>query len=336
MLIGMLFVLLAADVRLAEVWALGWPGVFTVASLVLVVRPANVLIGTWGTDLDLRQKLFIGWMGPRGIIAAAIASLFTAELSRSDGGGGDLRALVFLVIAVTVTLAGVTGGWVAQLLGLRQPTGGWLLLGAHPLGQALAQALTADGEDVVCIDSNPETCRTAASAASTVIQGNALDDYTLEQARVDTRLGAIGLSTNEEINLLFVQRVRREAKLPALFVALHEEENVTPQMVRNAGAGVLFGGVQDIELWAIRLRRGQARLRRFRQREKKPLTRQEDSTLLAAGTLFLPLTVQRARRTLPISDETRFRVDDLAMFAISIEREEDALQQLAQMGWEPA
>lgn len=121
MLIGLVLVLLAADVRIAEVAALGWPGVLVVLVVMLVVRPAAVMLGTMRTSLSLRQKIFMSWIGPRGIVAAALASFFAVRLEQSGIAGGDaLRALVFLVIAVTVVFAGLTGGMVAGLLGLKQ------------------------------------------------------------------------------------------------------------------------------------------------------------------------------------------------------------------------
>ncbi|MCZ7685837.1 MAG: cation:proton antiporter [Sandaracinaceae bacterium] len=76
MLIGMLFVLLVADVRIRDVVALGWPGLAVAACLIVLVRPLSVLLGTLRTDLGVKERVFIGWIGPRGIIAAAVASLF--------------------------------------------------------------------------------------------------------------------------------------------------------------------------------------------------------------------------------------------------------------------
>ena len=93
MLIGMLFVLLAADVRVQEVRSLGSPGLWTVVALMLVVRPLNVFIGTLGSDLTLREKLFMCWLAPRGIVAAAGASLFADTLTRAGFGIGEFLAV---------------------------------------------------------------------------------------------------------------------------------------------------------------------------------------------------------------------------------------------------
>ena len=89
LLVGMLFILLAADVALDDVRALGRNGLVVVAGLVLVIRPLGVWIATRGTKLPTREQVFIGAIAPRGIVAAAIASI-TAATSR--GGRGVARA----------------------------------------------------------------------------------------------------------------------------------------------------------------------------------------------------------------------------------------------------
>ena len=122
MLIGLLFVLLAASVRLADVQALGWGGIATVGALMFLVRPVQVFSMTAGTNMSFRDKLFISWLAPRGIVAAAVASL-TSSVMEVEGiaGGPALRALVFLTIAATVLLQGGTAPLVARLLRLLAP-----------------------------------------------------------------------------------------------------------------------------------------------------------------------------------------------------------------------
>lgn len=136
MFIGLLFVLLAADVRVQDVLDLGWPGVLTVAGLMFLVRPINIWLCTLGSDLTRKEKAFLAWLAPRGVVAAAVASLFAQTLDNAGmAGGRELRALVFLVIAITVNVQGSTGGLVASMLGLRRATRrGYLILGANALG----------------------------------------------------------------------------------------------------------------------------------------------------------------------------------------------------------
>src|SRR5690606_10759304 len=124
LMIGLLFVLLAADVRLAEVRTLGWSAGGTVAALMLVVRPVQAYLCTWNTRMTPRERLFIATLAPRGIVAAAVASLFAQQLLARDLPVGEqLRAMVFVVIAVTVTVHGLTGGFIARALDLRRPSG---------------------------------------------------------------------------------------------------------------------------------------------------------------------------------------------------------------------
>jgi NhaP-type Na+/H+ or K+/H+ antiporter len=121
LLVGLLFVLLPADVRLAEVTGLGWRGVLTAVLLMVAVRPLDVAVSTAGSDLTIRERLFIAWLGPRGIVAAAVASLFATELTQQGIEEGlELRALVFLTIALTVMLQGMGGARVAAALRVRR------------------------------------------------------------------------------------------------------------------------------------------------------------------------------------------------------------------------
>jgi NhaP-type Na+/H+ or K+/H+ antiporter len=339
MLIGLLFVLLAADVRLSQVRALGWLGLVTVLVLMLVVRPLGVALSTWGSELDLKHRAFIAWMGPRGIVAAAVASYFDSELSRHHiAGGPELRAMVFVVIAVTVVTAGVSGGLMARALGLSRPRDvGWVILGTKPLGRALAESLRDAGEDVVCIDANPDFCRQAEKRGLRVVYGNGLEESTLEQAEVEARAGVIGLTSNDEVNVLFAQKARRMSRNVKLFVALENlERGVTSQMVHEMSASVLFGSAVDVEAWNHRFERRAVRIGLWRCRDQQaadgsePLGTDGSSAL---RTLVLPLTVSRAGRVLPVDDEVVFHEGDEVTFAVNTERAQEADDWLSARGW---
>ena len=123
--ITMLFPLLAADVSWAELSPLGWGGISCVLVLMLVVRPVAVGVATVGLPLNLPQKLFLGWLAPRGIVTASVASLFAIRLEQSGIlGAGRLQGLVFLTILMTVGLQGLTAQPLARALGLIEESGG--------------------------------------------------------------------------------------------------------------------------------------------------------------------------------------------------------------------
>ena len=122
--ITMLFPLLAADVSWAELSPLGWGGISCVLVLMLVVRPIAVGIATVGLPLNLPQKLFLGWLAPRGIVTASVASLFAIRLEQAGIlGAGRLQGLVFLTILMTVGLQGLTAQPLARALGLIEDSG---------------------------------------------------------------------------------------------------------------------------------------------------------------------------------------------------------------------
>ena len=117
--ITMLFPLLAADVSWSELSPLGWGGVTCVLVLMVVVRPAAVCLATIGLPLDIKQRLFLGWLAPRGIVTAAVASLFAIRLEQAGVlGAGRLQGLVFLTILMTVGIQGFTAQPLARRLGL--------------------------------------------------------------------------------------------------------------------------------------------------------------------------------------------------------------------------
>lgn len=339
LMIGLLFVLLAAEVRLSDVAALGWRAGATVAALMLVVRPIQAFACTFGSSLSWRERLFIALLAPRGVVAAAIASLFAAEITvRSVTVGNELQALVFLVIAVTVTVHGLTGGWIANWLGLRRPTGnGYVILGANALARALGDVLRDDGHEVMLIDSNAEQVLIAERQGFKVIHGQGLQAGVLGRADAGSRLGCVGLTQNEEINLLFVKQVREETREPLLYVALHGHGSVLPDHAHEAHASVLFGGGRDVDEWVDRLELGSARVQRWR-RSTAPQEPASDEVASAGAPedWLLFLAVQRRGRMRPFDDETQLGAKEEVAIAIREDRVEDAAAWLRARQWEPA
>ncbi len=120
--ITMLFPLLAADVSWAELSPLGWGGVACVLALMLVARPVAIGLATWGMGFSLPQRALLAWLAPRGIVTAAVASLFAIRLEQAGVvGAGRLQGLVFLTILLTVGLQGLSAGPLARGLGLVEP-----------------------------------------------------------------------------------------------------------------------------------------------------------------------------------------------------------------------
>jgi NhaP-type Na+/H+ or K+/H+ antiporter len=343
LLIGLLFVLLAADVALEDMMALGWPGVLVVATLMFVIRPVSVLVSTAGSDLDWRHRTFLAWVAPRGIVAAAIGSLFADRLNTVDIPGGEaLRAMVFLVIAGTVVLQGATASFVARLLGLRRPSDrGYAILGANPLARLVALRLQSGGEDVVIVDANQDSTEKAQDEGLRVVFGNALEERTMLSAQLETRRGIVGLLTNPAQNLLFAQKGRQEGGAPRAWAAIQRGPGAPdPGAITETGTHLLFAAPQDIELWSVRIRRELTSLEvwewqgagRTAQEEEEeegeswPVPRQHRNKAL-------PLLLRRGEKPHLIDETTELREGDRVEWLILEEAAESAREFLRMGGW---
>ncbi|MEG4455504.1 cation:proton antiporter domain-containing protein [Microcoleus sp. N9_A1] len=214
--ISVLFVLLAADLSLASVVALGWGSVFTVLALMWIVRPINIWVCTINSGLNWRQKLFACWVAPRGIISASIASLFAIVLTQRGVTGGDsIKALVFLTIIITVFLQGLTAGPIAKILDitLKSATGA-VIVGSNPLSRLIARLFQERGESVAIIDTDPEACEQAEKAGLRVFLSSALDHSILEEAGLDSMGTFLAMTNNGEVNLVLAQRAAEEFAPP--------------------------------------------------------------------------------------------------------------------------
>ncbi len=341
MLIAMLFVLLAADIRFTDITDLGWPGVMTVLTLMFIVRPLNVAACTINSGLKTAEKSFLAWLSPRGIVAAAVASFVAVALDKAGIAGSEsLRALVFLVIASTVLVQGLSGGLVARILKVKRITNkGYAILGAHDLARILGRILRSGGHEIVLLDSNPDSVTIAKQEDFKVIFGNALEERTILRANLGDYIGCIGLTTNEEVNLMFVNRVRREFKTSKRLVALHlRDGSVSPAMVKNSGATILFGAHCDLDLWSVRIRRGLTTVNTWQ------LTANNDNSVASdnnsaefetQGHFLMALSLTRADKIMPFDNSITLRKDDILHFLMFSEKKEEAANWLIHNGWEP-
>ncbi len=341
MFIAVLFVLLAADVRLADVRDLGWPGVAAVAALIFLIRPLTVAVSTIGQGFDWRERAFLSWMAPRGIVAAAVASLFALRLDHAGiAGGTELRAMVFLVIALTVLHAGLTGGPMASLLGLRLQEGlGYVILGASALGRRLARRLESGGEEAVLVDANPTACRAAEEAGLRVVYGSGLDERVLERAGLDYCVGAVGATANETVNFAFARRARMEHDVPRVWVALRRDQHlVSREMVSRIGAHTLFGRPRALERWASLLERPGAVAEErweFPKTGDGPRLASEFELSASAGAPelgLLPLTVESNGRERLADEESRPSEGDAVWWLVQESQREQAEEWLEERG----
>lgn len=336
MLIGMLFVFLAASIGLDEVASLGLRGFLVVLVLMFVVRPVQVLLCTTGSGLTTPEKAFISWISPRGIVAASVATLFYARMeSVGLEGATSMRGLVFLVIACTVVVQGVPGAWVAEWLGVRRPRGrGFVILGANDLALALGRELRSSGDEVVLVDANPELCVAAERKGFRVLNGNALDDRVLQQGDLDTRKGIVALLPNGGVNLLFARRAIDENRSARVYVAMHRGA-ITPAHVKESRARVLCGADVDVDLWASRLRRNGAVVETWRHEDNAKEARGLVSFPVPrdARHMVLPIAFAREEIVLPTDDRYEPKKGDVVSWLVFTRRADEARDWLSARGW---
>jgi len=207
-LIGLLFVLLAANLELSSFFQYGWQLPAVVIAIMLAVRPLNVFLSTQGSSLHLNEKLFLGWIAPRGIVAASMASVFALALEESDAANADfVETFTYSVIAGTVIVQGGTAGMVGRALGVVRPMPtGWIIVGAHAFGRQIAKFFQRHGADVVLIDTNALEVRAAQRDGLTALN----EDAMLLNPEAHPPLYACGnllaLTANPDLNRMLCRR----------------------------------------------------------------------------------------------------------------------------------
>jgi NhaP-type Na+/H+ or K+/H+ antiporter len=251
--ISVLFVLLAADLSLASVFTLGWGGLGAVLVLMLVVRPLNVWLCTAGSDLNWRQKLFAGWVAPKGIVSASVASLFAILLTQGGITGGEsIKALVFLTIATTVTVQGLTAGFVADWLRLKSTERrGIAIAGATPVGLLVARLFADRGEAVVIVETDRDAGQRAEAAGFRVFSSSALDTSVLEAAGLESLGTFLAATSNGEVNSVLAQRVAEEFAPPRVLAAMPIEDtgNGNGAIASRGKVQVAFATQRSLKEW---------------------------------------------------------------------------------------
>ncbi|MEM9930872.1 MAG: sodium:proton antiporter, partial [Bacteroidota bacterium] len=232
LLISMLFILLAANIDLDELELIytDWRPFALFAVVVFVLRPLGVWLSTQGSELNTREKLFVSWVGPRGIVAAGIASLFGIRLA-SDGvpGAEYITPLVFLIVLGTVLINATTARAVAKWLGVtKDRSDGILILGANPLALVIGLYLKQQGRNLVMIDSNFGAVQQARSQGLEAYQINISNDDLSDKIELIDMGVMLALTASAEVNQYAIQRYRSILGEEGSFRLLQDDELTIP------------------------------------------------------------------------------------------------------------
>jgi NhaP-type Na+/H+ or K+/H+ antiporter len=213
LLISVLFILLSANMNLEDLELLyRWETLALFLVVVFIVRPLGVFLSTSGSDLKLNAKLFISWVGPRGIVAAGIASLFGSKLLIDGEPGAEyITPLVFMIVLGTVLLNATTARLFAKLVGVfLTKSEGIMIIGASEMPRLIAKYLQKNGRHVVLLDSNSNNVQAAKELGLTAKEANIYADTLLEDIELNDVGYLMSLTGNSDINSYAINKFRKQ------------------------------------------------------------------------------------------------------------------------------
>ncbi|MBX3053879.1 MAG: sodium:proton antiporter [Caldilineaceae bacterium] len=207
-----LFILLSASIKLETLALLDWRSLVLLAVIMFVIRPINIQVSAIGSKLSGKERLFLSWIAPRGIVAAAITALFAFRLQEMGLAEAKiLEPLVFLVIVGTVLLQGGSAKWFARRLGVAEAEPqGFLFMGSNRFGRLLAEAIQEAGFVVRLVDTDLENVRLARMAGLNAHYGNVFSEYTEEHLSLAGIGRLLALTSNDEANALACRHFKDE------------------------------------------------------------------------------------------------------------------------------
>ena len=265
LLISTLFIVLSSRLTLdmKALSTLGWQSVAFVALLIAVVRPVSVFIATFGSGLSWQERALLSWIHPRGIVAAAVSSLFALSLIDAKhplAPEADRFVLItFFVIVATVTVYGLTLAPLARWLGLSgENPQGVLFAGASPMVREIASALQKEGFPVLMVDTNLRNNAAARMAGLPIAYASIGSEFVQEELD----LGGIGrllaMTPNDEVNTLAAMGLaERFGRSEVYQVAATESSNERTETVGAYRRGrTLFDRPTTVEQLEARFQSG--------------------------------------------------------------------------------
>jgi NhaP-type Na+/H+ or K+/H+ antiporter len=212
LLVGVLFILIAASVSPSDVEAVLPEALALVVVMVLVIRPAAVALSTWRSSLTTAERAFVAWVAPRGIVAGASAAAFGLQLSEQGIAGADrILPVVFVAIFGTVVLYGLTAVPVARRLGVAGAEGVVaLVVGGHGWALEVADALRRAGARVRVWTGDADEQDAARAAGLEADRGRMMVDAVSREAELDEVTDALLLTRSDDFNALAAEQLRVE------------------------------------------------------------------------------------------------------------------------------
>jgi NhaP-type Na+/H+ or K+/H+ antiporter len=203
LLISMLFILLAANINIEDLMLLyTWKTLVLFSIVVFIIRPLAVFASTYKSNLKFKEKLFISWVGPRGIVAAGIASLFGSKLLKEGVEGAEyITPLVFMIVLGTVLLNATTARLFAKIVGVfLKSSDAILLVGASDPARLIARFLRDKGKRVILIDANKNFIEEALEDGLEAINVNVYDDDLTDNIELNDVGYLLAITASDAVN----------------------------------------------------------------------------------------------------------------------------------------
>lgn len=315
--VSVLFILLAADLSIASMFVLGWGSLLTVLVLMFIVRPINIWVCTWNSQLNWRQKFFLCWISPRGIVSASVASLFAIFLTERGINGGDaIKALVFLTITITIAVQGPTAGWLANLLHITSSKAtGVVIVGSNPFSRLVARLFQERGESVTIIDTDEEACREAEAENLRVFLSSGLDTGVLEEAGVSSVGTFLAMTKNGEVNLVVAQRAVEEFQPPRVMAVFPRDPQASTP-VNKAKIQQAFVPELPIKAWNEYLNNGNVKLGTTQLKEQGLALQRAQLKALIRTEELVPLVLEREERLQVASSAEEWQSGDRIIYLL--------------------
>ena len=208
LLISILFILLSANINMVDLMLLyNWKTALLFFLIVFIIRPLGVFLSTYKSNLKFKEKLFISWVGPRGIVAAGIASLFGSKLLKQGVEGAEyITPVVFMIVLGTVLLNATTARLFAKIVGVfLKNSEGILIVGASKASRLIANYLQNSGKRVVLIDANASFIEQSNNQGLEAYVVNIYDDDLTDNIELNDIGYLIALSGSDAVNKFAVK-----------------------------------------------------------------------------------------------------------------------------------
>ena len=209
-LISVFFILLAARLDFALVMQIGVPALMILGVALFVARPISVLVSSIGTSVNMKEMALLSWIAPRGIVAAAVSSLFALKLEEAGiPGAAEIVPLTFVMIIGTVVVQGLSSGWLASMLGLSsREEQGVLISSANKVSLAIGEALMNNGIKVKLVDSRHQYLKEARMLGLEVFYGDPLSEHADRFMDLTGYTHLLAMSRNSAANAMVCNRFR--------------------------------------------------------------------------------------------------------------------------------